>query len=59
MISFDPAFNSTGFSLELSPGVGNAFIPNALPEPPAILMTAAALLFGAIALRSRRRLGTA
>lgn len=56
MISFDPSFDSTGFTLEISPGVGNEFIPGSIPEAPTFLMTGAALLFGAIALRSRRQL---
>ena len=53
-ISFDPSFNSTGFSLELSPGVGNEFIPSSVPEPSNLFLTGAALL-GAIAVRSRRQ----
>jgi len=54
MIGFDPSFNSTGFSLELSPGVGNEFIPSSVPESSTLFLTGAALL-GAIAVRSRRQ----
>jgi hypothetical protein len=51
MISFDPSFNSTGFTVELSPGVGNEFIPRTLtPEPPTFFLTGALLLLGAAAL---------
>lgn len=53
MISFDPSFNSTGYSLVLSPGVGNAFDP--VPEPSTLFMTGAMILIGAIAVRHARR----
>ena len=57
MISFDPSFNSAGFSLELSPGVGNEFIPfSSVPEPPTSFLTVAAILFGAIASGLSRQL---
>jgi hypothetical protein len=54
MISFDPSFNSTGFSLDLSPGVGNEFIPGSLtpvPEPPTFFMMGAVILLAAVAVR--------
>jgi hypothetical protein len=54
MISFDPSFNSTGFSLDLSPGVGNEFIPSSLtpaPEPRMFFVMGAAILLSALAVR--------
>jgi hypothetical protein len=55
MISFDPSFNSTGFSLEISPGVGNELISASVPEPSTLIMTGAAFLLGSRAVRSWRR----
>jgi hypothetical protein len=54
MISFDPSFDSTGFSLEFSPGVGNELTSASVPEPSTLFMTGAAFLLGSIAIRAWR-----
>jgi len=52
LIGFDSSFNSTGFSLELSPGVGNEFTPGSLArEPRTSFMMGAAILLVGVAVR--------
>jgi hypothetical protein len=43
VISFAPGFDSTGFTLEFSPGIGNQS-PSAVPEPSTLVMPS--MLFG-------------
>ena len=53
VIAFAPGFDATGFSIELSPGVGNASNASPVPEPATVVMFAMGLPLLALAARRK------